>query len=119
MASSSERGRQTQVFFFSPLWPQQFDVTLAGGRRVRIDRSTEAVATGSSRIWVFAPRGRAPDDVACLAIPTFGDPQQEQNVVAFLKAHRDAPAVIIDLRLNGGVDRGFGRMQRCGKAGSF
>lgn len=102
MAASSARGRQTQVFFFSPSWPQQFEVTLAGGRRVRIDRSREPVASGSSRIWVFAPRGRAPDDVAYFAIPTFNDPRQEQNAVAFLKTHKDAPAVIIDLRGNGG-----------------
>ena len=102
MAASSDRGRRTQVFFFSPLWPQQFEVTLAGGRRVPIDRSIEPVASGSSHIWVFAPRGRAPDDVAYLPIPTFNDPRQEQNAVAFLKAHKDAPAVIVDLRGNGG-----------------
>ena len=102
MASSSERGRQVQVFLFSPLWPQQFELTLAGGRRLRIDRSVEPVSTGSSRIWAFAPRGRPPEDIAYLAIPTFGDPRQEQNAVAFLKAHKDAPTVVIDLRGNGG-----------------
>jgi carboxyl-terminal processing protease len=102
MTASSDRGRRTHVFFFSPLWPQQFEVTLAGGRRVQIDRSREPVASGASRIWVFAPRGHAPDDVAYLPIPTFDDPRQEQNAVAFLKTHKDAPAVIIDLRGNGG-----------------
>ena len=102
MAASSARGRQTQVFFFSPLWPQQFEVTLAGGRRVQIDHSREPVASEASRIWVFAPRGSAPDDVAYLPVPTFNDPRQEQNAVEFLKTHKDAPAVIIDLRGNGG-----------------
>ncbi len=77
--------------FFTPLWPRKFDVTLAGGRRIQIDRSLEAVSTGASRIWVFAPRGRAPEDVAYLAIPTISDPRQEQNAVAFLKTHKDAP----------------------------
>jgi carboxyl-terminal processing protease len=97
IAASSEFARRTGVFFFSPVWPAQFDVELADGRRVNIDRTQPTAVQ-----WVFGTPGRAPEDVAYLRIPSFGEPKYEQEAIAFLEAHKDAPAVIFDVRGNGG-----------------
>jgi carboxyl-terminal processing protease len=42
------------------------------------------------------------DGTAYVRIPSFGDPEMEQNAVDFLRRVADAPAVIIDVRANGG-----------------
>ncbi len=97
ISASSEFARRTGVFFFSPVWPTQFEVALADGRRVNIDRTQP-----TAEQWIAAAPGSVPDDVAYHRIPSFGDPKREQEAIAFLEAHKGAPAVILDVRGNGG-----------------
>jgi carboxyl-terminal processing protease len=97
IAGSSELARRTGVFFFPPVWPLQFTLALADGRRVEIDRSQKPAAQEATPQQVHAPGG-----VEYLHIASFGDPKHEQDAIAFIKAHKDAPAIIFDVRGNGG-----------------
>ena len=99
-SGSSERARLARVFSMPFLFPATFTLTLDGGRSVRITRG--------------APTGPQPEPeptidsltlaggVPYLAIRSFGQPSFEQAAIEFLRAHADAPAIVIDVRGNGG-----------------
>lgn len=81
------------------LWPATFTLGLAGGESFEIRR-------GQQSLLPVAPRrfeaGRLDDDVAYLRIPSFGAPAMEDSAIAFIERNADAPALIIDVRANGG-----------------
>ena len=97
--SSSEAGGIRKVWFRAYLFPEVFDVELADGRTVRIDRAQQSLGPSTSRAF----EARLEDDgMAYLYIPTFGDPEMEERAVEFLRENPHAPALIIDVRANGG-----------------
>jgi carboxyl-terminal processing protease len=103
ISASSEMARRTGVFFFAPIWPAQFEVALADGRRLWIDRTQNLeIPAASPPQWLFGPRGCPPEGIAYLQIASFVDSKQEQDAIGFLKTHRDAPAIVLDVRGNGG-----------------
>ena len=99
VSASSESEGIRKLWFRSYLFPEAFPIELADGRTVRIDRAGQELAPSPSRGY---EERLEPNGVAYLYIPTFGDPSMEERAVAFLRAHPDAPALIIDVRANGG-----------------
>ena len=96
VAASSESARRNNVFFFGPLWPQKFSLALADGRRVDIDRMQKlSSSTGPQR-------GKAPEGIAYFHIPSFSDPKNEADAIAFVREHKDASVILVDVRGNGG-----------------
>lgn len=96
---SSEAGSIRRLWFRPYLFPDAFAVQLADGRTVRIDRAQQTLGPSTSR--EFESR-LFEDGTAYIYVPTFGDPAMEQRAVEFLRENSDAPAVIIDVRANGG-----------------
>jgi carboxyl-terminal processing protease len=99
-SGSSDAARRWRVFLDPFLFPPAFTLTLGDGRSVRVVPGT---ATGP------APRPPAALDsltlaggVPYLAIRSFGRPGTERAAVAFLEAHAAAPAIVLDVRGNGG-----------------
>lgn len=80
------------------LFPSSFDVDLADGRRVRIDRPAQSLATSDGPSY----EERSEDGVAYVRIPNFANPEMERTAVAFIEANAGAEALIIDVRGNGG-----------------
>jgi len=97
--ASSQTEAVRKVWFRSYLFPESFPVELADGRTVRVDRPGQELAPSSSRAYEERVE---PNGVAYVYIPTFGNPAMEEQAVAFLRANSDAPALIIDVRANGG-----------------
>lgn len=97
--ASSEAEAIRKLWFRSYLFPESFSIELADGETVRIDRKRQELADAPSRAY---EEHVAPNGVAYLYIPTFGDPAMEERAVAFLRANSDAKALIIDVRSNGG-----------------
>jgi carboxyl-terminal processing protease len=97
--ASSEDEAVRKLWFRSYLFPESFTVTLGGGETMQIDRARQELADAPSRAY---EERLEPNGVAYLYIPTFGDPTMEEQAVAFLRAHSDAPALIVDVRANGG-----------------
>lgn len=99
VSASSEGEAIRKLWFRSYLFPESFPVELADGRTVRIDRARQEMAPSPSSVY---EERLEPNGVAYLNIPTFGDPSMEERAVAFLRAHSDIRALIVDVRANGG-----------------
>ena len=97
--ASSPRTANHVLWYLSYLFPERFKVELASGRTVTIDRGDTALAPPAPREF----RGDVLDgEIAYLRVPSFGDPDMERRAVAFLSEHADSPALVLDLRGNGG-----------------
>lgn len=99
----SDRRSQDRLLMYYPLlMPQVFSVELAGGRKVRIDRSAPrgerrpalAAETVSSTV--------RSDGVVVIRIGSFDDPKYEAAAVEAVKSHAGAPLILFDVRGNGG-----------------
>lgn len=97
--ASSEDEAVRKLWLRSYLFPGSFAVTLGGGETVQIARARQELAAAPSRTY---EERLEPNGVAYLYIPTFGDPAMEERAVAFLRVNSDAPALIVDVRANGG-----------------
>jgi carboxyl-terminal processing protease len=96
IAASSDRSRRERLFNTGYLFPKVFSLGLGDGRTVRIDRAEK----GST--WAPHKPPALPDGVVYTRIEGFDKPAFEQDAVAFVLAHRDAKAMIVDVRGNGG-----------------
>lgn len=100
LAGSSERARRARLFGTPIAFPARFELLLADGRRVAVDRLGQKLSP------VAAPRvdGRwlEPGRVAYVRLPRFGDPSLEEEALRFLDHYRDAQAIVIDVRGNPG-----------------
>lgn len=97
--ASSEAGGIRRLWSRPYLFPEVFDVELADGRTVRIDRPQQSL--GSSTRREYETR-LYEDGTAYVYIPTFGNPEMERRAVEFLRENPDTPVLIIDVRANGG-----------------
>lgn len=100
ISASSDREAVRKVWTQGAMfWPQHFALGLAGDRSFEIRR-------GEQQLRPTAPlrfEGRYLDgDIAYLRIPSFSEPATEDSAIAFLGQHAAAPALIIDVRRNGG-----------------
>ncbi len=87
---------------FAHLLPERFALGLAGGSQVSVDRrSMPDVPLGD-------PEGRwlEPGTLAYIRIPSFfylqGAPSQEKRAVELVRQYKDAAALVVDVRGNGG-----------------
>lgn len=99
-SGSSRSARLAHVFSMPFLFPATFTLTLADGHGVRVVRGAPSGPPPASRPVVdsLTLEGGVP----YLAIRSFDQPRYEDAAVAFLRAHADAPALVIDVRGNGG-----------------
>jgi carboxyl-terminal processing protease len=102
IAASSDRAARALLFHpqrQEHLFPAEFTLGVAGGRSVSIDRKalnfTRSAETTQTELL---DGGR----IAYIRIPFFGTPAFEDSAVAFIERHKHVPALIVDVRGNGG-----------------
>lgn len=99
IAASREREARSYFFGRSILLPERMVLTLADGRRVAVERGQQDQIVLGTPVtagwWIDA-------SVAYIRIPSFGQPHYEARALELLREFRDAAAVIIDVRGNGG-----------------
>lgn len=102
IAASSDHAARALLFHpqrQEHLFPAEFTVGVAGGREVRIDRKALNLKHGQETTQTrLLDEGR----VAYIRIPFFGAPAFEESAVAFIEQHKNVPALIVDVRGNGG-----------------
>lgn len=99
LAASSERAARL-VLFRRVLFPLRFEVTLADGRGVRIDRAAQQLAPEAPER--VEARWLEPGRVAYLRVPSWADPSFETEALKHLAEFQRASALLIDVRANGG-----------------
>ena len=83
----------------APLWPGRFTLGLADGRWVEIRRGDQDLRPVEPRRY----EARVLEGgIAYLRIPHFETPEMEDSAIAFLGTRPDAPALVVDVRRNGG-----------------
>ena len=97
ISGSSSRSASSRFFNTPYLFPKKFVVGLDDGRQVVIDRNHQ----GNTWLNSGTPAD-LPPDAYYLRISTFASSDSEDSALAFFSDHRDAKAVIIDLRGNNG-----------------
>lgn len=97
IAASTERARRGKLFNSNHLFPPRFRVGLTDGNVVTLDRNAPTQPWNEPPVPKTLPAG-----VAYTSIASFGQPTYEDAALAFVKAHANARAMIIDVRGNGG-----------------
>lgn len=98
IAASNERGQATALFGLPFLFPRHFVLTTADGKSHDIERSG-----ANYRNRDLSPRFEINDvGILIVTIPSFGDPDYEKTVCSRISEALDAPAIVIDIRGNGG-----------------
>ncbi|GAN54215.1 S41 family peptidase [Tanticharoenia sakaeratensis] len=101
---SNDTESESQLFSTGLIWPVRFSLTLADGRSVRVDR-VQALKTPWKGLYT-QPEGvrvsMLQGGIVRIEIPSFDDPKFEAAAVAAVKAHASAPAILFDVRGNGG-----------------
>jgi carboxyl-terminal processing protease len=98
---SSESTRRRRFLWQTYLWPAKFELGLAGGKQVAIDRLQQTL----QRTRGFqTPQGepKLPAGIAYLRLSSFEDPKIELSAVKRVKELQSAHAIIFDVRGNGG-----------------
>jgi carboxyl-terminal processing protease len=98
-SSAATRGRS--FTWRSYLWPDRFELGLANGKRISIDRKGQKL----ERIRMFPfPQGpvKTPEGIGFIRIQSFENPEGEAAAVRQVKQLTAAKAILIDVRGNGG-----------------
>lgn len=96
--ASSERSRRAKFAFHSFLFPENLTIETASGKTIRIRRGQ----------WPWPEQGKVegrwlkPNTIAYIRIPSFGESENESTALQLVRQYRNARALIIDLRGNGG-----------------
>ncbi|HEV2149629.1 MAG TPA: S41 family peptidase [Longimicrobiaceae bacterium] len=107
ISASDERAARRRLSSQDYLFPERFTLTLGDGRHVAVVRerpTAPAVPAAAGPAAEAVPhRWLVQDSIAYLKVPGFGDPRYEARALELLKTrYRSAPALIVDLRGNGG-----------------
>jgi len=97
---SDERWRERTLFEHPYLFPSRFDLGLAGGHTVRVERSQPFMFHGDDAISDSVTLTR--DSVLVIRIPSFAKPQFEDSALAALRKQPSPRALVLDLRGNHG-----------------
>lgn len=100
LCGSTAQAKQRQFFFRRFLFPQSFTVTTDRGARIACTRSSASSVLASD-----APKvsGRIlTSGVALITIPSFHEESYECSAVDLVRQYAETPALIIDIRGNGG-----------------
>lgn len=102
LAASSDRARAGQLFLRPFLFPRTVVLGLADGRSVTIERAAPLLAPKPPKFGATDQTAPWPAGVYYHVIPSFDSPTYEQAALAFVKAHRHAKTLVLDVRGNGG-----------------
>jgi carboxyl-terminal processing protease len=98
--SSTERFRRRRLFgrWYRFVFPLQYELALADGRRVQIDRrdTPQWPSRKTEGRWLVE------DQVGYIRVPSWDAPRFEQRAMELLEEMRDADALIVDVRGNQG-----------------
>jgi len=100
IAASDERAARRALFFRPYVWPERYTLTLDGGRKVAVERA--AVKAAPTPTPETEGRWLKEGELAYVKIPGFGEPRFEQKALEFVRRFKDAKALVIDVRGNGG-----------------
>lgn len=83
---------------FAPLFPEKFELTLSGNRKVTIDRHVlpKPTPTKTEGRWL------EPGKLAYIRVPSFFFPENEKRAIELVREFSKASAIIIDVRGNFG-----------------
>jgi carboxyl-terminal processing protease len=102
LSASSDRQARMKLFFSRVLFPATFPVTLADGRRVIVDPGTQKLEPAEE--GKVDGRWVEPGRIAYVRVPGWDVPDYEEEALRLAREFRDARALIIDVRGNGGGD---------------
>lgn len=106
LGASNERMRRYMVTQAEPLWPASGRLTLIDGRTVPFTRGVPGVSEVSAARRarsVVSHRWLLPDSIAYVRIPRFAPGIYEDSAIEVItRLYVDAPALIVDVRGNGG-----------------
>jgi carboxyl-terminal processing protease len=91
--------RMPGMAVYTHLLPERFELGVAGGRRVAIDRHAmpDVPIGGTEGRWL--ERGK----VAYIRVPSFLVPENEKRALELVRGeYKDAEALVVDVRSNGG-----------------
>lgn len=118
LSASGERMRPYLVTQSEPLWPRSAQLTLHDGRTVPVTRGVPSAAeVSASRAGraVVPHRWIVPDSVAYIRIARFSPSMYEDSALAVIsRLYSHAPALIVDVRGNGGGRTPSRLMRRLG-----
>jgi carboxyl-terminal processing protease len=102
--ASHEAWARRSLFWRRMLFPERFTLTLRDGRTVRIIRQDTPPAAGAAPgpSWEVESRWLVPDRVAYVRVPSFDAEAFRDSAVAAVKRMLQAPALVVDVRENGG-----------------
>ncbi len=104
ISASTEAGFRHLLFAATPLFtpyahlfPERFELTLAGGKRIAVDRrAVPALALATEGRWL------APDKIAYIRIPSFMGADFEKRAIELAHQYSHASVLIVDVRGNAG-----------------
>ena len=99
IAGSSDRSRRGGLNWAPFLWPEQFELVLASGKHVQINRQTQKIGPSHG---LSTRQPQFPADLGYVAVRSFESAKNEQEAIAAVRAKSSVPALIVDVRGNGG-----------------
>lgn len=101
LEGSSEASRRQRFPWLAYLWPERFDLGLASGKYVTIDRRNQKLVATKSFPFPQGPV-RTPEGIGYIRIRSFEDAANETAALDRVKELKGAKAIVIDVRGNGG-----------------
>jgi carboxyl-terminal processing protease len=90
--------REPTLAFYAHLFPERFELTLGGGRKVQVDRG----AAKNASLAETGGRWLEPGKVAYIRIPSFFTPENEKKAIELVHTFTAADVLIVDVRGNAG-----------------
>jgi carboxyl-terminal processing protease len=101
VSASSSRDAGVSFFDTPVIFPEKFELTLADGRKIPIDRKNDKKTSPPAEIT--EGRWLVEKSVAYIKVPTFHGIQTQAKALEYLAQFHDAKAVILDVRGNPGT----------------
>lgn len=99
ICANNDREAKTKFSSLTFLFPQKFQLTLASGIKLNIDRSLYNISKNKLPIdgkWIKE------NELAYVKIPSFENNECEDRAIEFVELFKDAKCIIFDLRENDG-----------------
>jgi carboxyl-terminal processing protease len=102
VAASNDRLARAHVFSYPGLFPERVSLTLQDGKVVVVDRAVQADVRDVSPVRDSRGRWLRDGQIACIRVPSFGDPAYERTATELVRQFASAPDLVVDVRGNGG-----------------
>ena len=99
ISSFNEREAKTKFSSYTFLFPEKFQLTLANGKNINIDRSLYSISKSKAPTdgkWIKE------NELAYIRIPSFESFESEDRALELVNLFKDAKCIIFDLRDNDG-----------------